>query len=158
QQPQKTEILRLHLCWKPLGKEGMEARLECGKAAGKKIDNRAVSQMRDALDEPQQIVPVDRVVAFRARQQFFEAPPLQRVRACDRKGGRKAIELEQDRTCRARVHLLANQESQHKLDAARALEIPHHQAVPSPAAAFDEPAVLQLPDGLAQSRAADAET
>src|SRR5690606_2477951 len=66
-------------------------------------------------------------------------------------------ELEQDRARRPRVHLAADQESQDELDAARALEIAHHEAVAATAPALDDSAVFELADRLAQCRPADAE-
>ena len=92
---------------KPLRQKWMEAGLECGKAAGKKVDYGTIPQMRYALDEPQQVVSVDGIGAFRASQQFLQTPSLQRIGPCHSKSRCKAIELKQERTCRPRVHLLA---------------------------------------------------
>src|SRR5690606_22989277 len=52
--------------------------------------------------------------------------------------------------------LAADQVGEHQLDAAGAFEIAHHQPVAAPAPAFDQSAVFELANGLAQGRAADA--
>src|SRR5690606_20899252 len=88
------------------------------EATGEQVDNWAVREAGDALNEPQKFVPVNRIFASGAGEKGLKLPTFLFIRSQNRQGRDEPIELKQDRACGFRVHLVANQEGQYQSNCA----------------------------------------